>query len=385
MGRPDSKLTTVPNPDLQVVEGNKSHWTHADHRRYGWHHLHQLARYTLSFRSARVMTLEKRMDNRIAHLRSVMDLTSLPSFSAMVVLRGQHILFERYATDFGPAMPHSIQSITKTMMNLIVGRLDEQHTIDLQKPVRYYLAELGSGYANATVQQVLNMDVVNDYSGDFADPAATYYRHEEAMGWRLPRDAQREETQRHFVAGITGADSTNRTGCVQYKDANTAVLGCVVEHVSGRPLRSFLADIVDAAALEGSFHITTDREGFPTLDGGGCLSARDLARYLSLFVRGGCGVNELSVGSPGFIERTLKSGIPLPATWAPLRYSNHTMVYDRLLGHGGWGGQLALADLEAGTIGIYLSVNESQHATNPGYIEPVIRMLQEVVSLQKNG
>jgi CubicO group peptidase (beta-lactamase class C family) len=235
----------------------------------------------------------------VQHMGRHIPAAAPSNFAQSPGTRGQHILFERYATDFGPAMPHSIQSITKTMMNLIVGRLDEQHTIDLQKPVRYYLPELGSGYANATVQQVLNMDVVNDYSEDFADPAATYYRHEDAMGWRLPRDAQREETQRHFVASITGSDSTNRTGCVQYKDGNTAVLGCVVERVSGRPLRSFLADIVDAAGIEGSFHITADREGFPTLDGGGCLSARVLARYLSLFVRGGCGVNELSVGSPG--------------------------------------------------------------------------------------
>src|SRR5687767_14576299 len=106
-------IHTIANPDLEVIEGNKSHWTHADHRRYGWHNLHQIARYCMSFRAARVMTLEKRMDLRIADRSDVRHLTSLPWFSAMVVIRGQHILFERYASDFSFNKFHSIQSITK--------------------------------------------------------------------------------------------------------------------------------------------------------------------------------------------------------------------------------------------------------------------------------
>jgi len=166
-------ILTVPNPDLVVVEGNKSRWTHADHRRHGCHHLHRIARYGTSFRAARVMVLEKRMDVRIAELDAVRHFTSLPWFSAMLVVRGQHILFERYAPDFGSEAPHSIQSITKTTMNLIVGRLVERGLLDLARPIGHYLPEIGSGYATATVQQLLNMDVVNEYSQDFADPQAT--------------------------------------------------------------------------------------------------------------------------------------------------------------------------------------------------------------------
>jgi hypothetical protein len=56
------------------------------------------------------------MDLRIAELEEVRYHTSLPWFSAMIVIQGQHILFERYARDFGTSCPHSIQSITKTTM-----------------------------------------------------------------------------------------------------------------------------------------------------------------------------------------------------------------------------------------------------------------------------
>jgi len=375
-----SSVITTPNRDLEVTDGNKPRWSVADHRRRGWHQLHRIARYGLSFRAARVMTLEKRMELRIAALESVRQLTSLPWFSAMVVIRDQHILFEKYAADFGPQQPHSVQSITKTLMNLIIGQLVDAGRLELSATISHYVPEIGSGYATATVQQVLNMDVVNDYSEDFTDPASMYYRHEEAMGWRLPLDAAHEETQRNFIRRISSADTTNRSGHVQYKDANTAVLGWVVERAGGRLLRSYFADIVDAAGLEGSLHITADREGFPTIEGGGCLTARDLARYLSLFVRRGRGVNGEQVGSADFIERTLQGGVPMRAPNERIRYSNHLQVCGSTVMHGGWGGEFAVANLETGRVGVFFSVMEDEHAADRDYLPPVIRMLETLTA-----
>jgi len=328
------------------------------------------------------MRLEKRMDLRIAELEAVRHYTSLPWFSALLVIRGQHVLFERYAPDFGPDQPHSIQSITKTLMNLMVGRLVEQGVLDVSKTIEHYVAQIGSGYAKATLQQVLNMDVVNDYSQEFADPRATYYRHEEAMGWRLPLDPEQEQTQRGFLSQIASTDPTNHSGHIHYKDANTELLGWVVERVGGRSLRSYIADIVDAAGLEGSFHITTDRAGAPTLSGGGCLTARDLARYFSIFVRRGLGVDGKRVGSTPFIEQTLSSGVPMTPPNEGIRYCNQTMVSGRSLGHGGWGGQYALANLDNGTIAVFFSVVENQYATSGDYMAPVIRMLQSITNLE---
>jgi CubicO group peptidase (beta-lactamase class C family) len=374
------EISSVDNPQLRIVEGNKSWWTHAAHRRHGWHHLPHIARYGLSFRSARVMQLEPCLDDNIAGNEQVRQLTSLPWFSAMIVVRGQQILFERYAADFGPGQLHSIQSITKTTINLIVGRLAEQGVLDLASPVSELLPEIGSGYANATLQQVWNMDVVNDYSEDFSDPGAMYYRHEEAMGWRLPRDPLHEPTERSFLPGISSDDIGNRERVAQYKDANTAVLGWVAERASGRSMRSFLAEIVDAAGLEDTFFITSDRDGVPTLEGGGCMSARDLARYFSIFVRRGVGIQGERVGSARFIDVPVGSGVPIPPPNQRIRYCNHLMMLDRCVGHGGWGGQYVLANLETGKIGVFFSVLENDHASDPSYADRIVRMLESVVN-----
>src|SRR6202044_1795402 len=107
---------------------------------------------------------------------------------------------------------------------------------------------------------------------------------------RISSELGRELTQHSFLTRISSADTQNSTGQLQYKDANTDVLGWLAERASGRALRLVVADIVDAAGFEGALHMATDREGTPWLAGGACLTARDLARYLSLFVRQGRGI-----------------------------------------------------------------------------------------------
>jgi CubicO group peptidase (beta-lactamase class C family) len=375
-------INTIPNPDLEVVEGNMSRWSHADHRRHGWHNLHTIARYSSSFRAARVMPLYKRMDLRIAESEAVRHHTSTPWFSALVIIRGEHVVFERYAPDFGRDRPHSIQSITKTTMNLVIGLLVERGILDLSQTIKHYIPEIGSGYAMATLQELLNMDVANDYSEDFADPDATYYKHEEAMGWRLPRDPQYEETDRQFCVRVGSEDTKNRSGNTQYKDANTTVLGWIAERASGQPLRAFLADIVDAAGVEGALHITTDRGGNPGVHGGACLTALDLARYMAIFARHGQGVVGGSVGSAPFIAQTLLMGVPMAPPFNWVRYSNHTMVSGRALGHGGWGGQYAMANMDTKTIGVYFSVIENQRADTRRYLGPIIRMLESITAME---
>ena len=62
-----------------------------------------------------------------------------------------------------------MQSIAKTTMNHIFGRLVENGRIDLGRKVVGYIPEIGSGYAGANVQQVLDMDVMNNFNEGYDD------------------------------------------------------------------------------------------------------------------------------------------------------------------------------------------------------------------------
>ena len=58
--------------------------------------------------------------------------------------------------------------------------------MDLEKPVSEYLPNVGSGYADSTVQQVLDMAVRNSFVEDYSDEGCCskhgYSRMEVAMG-----------------------------------------------------------------------------------------------------------------------------------------------------------------------------------------------------------
>jgi CubicO group peptidase (beta-lactamase class C family) len=368
--------------DLVVGESGRPGWNQPDRRRRAFHNMHDVFRYSLGIRAPHTLRLRKRVDRRIEDLPSVRRLTGTAYFSGMVVARGGDVLFERYAPDFGPHQPHSIQSVTKTTMNLVVGRLVEQGRIDLGREVRHYLPDIGSGYAAAAVQDVLDMNVINDYSEDYSDPYATVFLHEVAMGWRLPGPDQREITDREFVRGIKSSELANRTGLVQYKSANTDVIGEIAERTSGRSLRDLLIEIVEAAGMEDTFHIGTDRAGTPIINGGACVTARDLARYALLFVRGGRGVGGQQVGSQAFIAATrTRKGAPYGAPREWLRYSNHTATDGQCLGHGGYGGQYMLTNPDTGVVVVFYSVLENADAWDPVYSAEVIRMAEEITRL----
>lgn len=85
----------------------------------------------------------------------------MPHFSAFVVVRGDRILYEAYAPDFRPDRPHTIVSITKTTLNLMLGRAVADGLVNLDERVGTYLPEIGTGYGEATVKAVADMNVVN--------------------------------------------------------------------------------------------------------------------------------------------------------------------------------------------------------------------------------
>jgi len=383
--------TTIRNPDLVVAEDNKANWNLPDQRRWGFHNIHKITRYSLGLRAPQVMPLKKDIDLRIGNMPEVRRLTGTTLFSAMVVLRGQSILFETYAPDFGPKCLHSMQSITKSNMNLVYGRLIEQGRVDVNKKVSDYLPDIGSGYARATIQQVLNMDLINNFKEDYSDPylfcdnpdaTVGYGRQEIAMGWRLPPEGENEITCRGFVQSLTSQDVTNTTGEAEYRSPNTDVLGWIAERVSDRPLRDMLVEIVEAAGIEGTFYISTDRTGTPIVSGGGAMTARDLARYGQLFVRNGMGVDGKTFGSPAYFEGTLKQPGPfMPNRNEEVRYSNQVMTNGRWFSHSGYGGQLMLADPESGVSVAFFSVLENQEAHDEAYFPEMRKMAEEITLL----
>ena len=380
-----SNLTSELNPTLVLLRDNKAKWYLPETRRDGYKNLHKINRYGLLFRSDLVLKLNENFNKDIEKKISVKKITNHKYFCSLIVGKNQEILYEKYASDFSKSQPQTIMSITKMFINLFIGELLEKKMIDLNNNISHYLPNIGTGYASAKIQDVLNMNIDNSYSEDYTDPYTSSYLHEFVIGWRLPKNLKDIETQDRYLNKIEAKkdkDLFNNSEFSHYKSANTDVLGLLVEKISGKPLRDWLLSAVEAAGFEDALYMGTDRNYTPWIAGGGCLISRDFLRYGLLFSRKGHGVENRKVGSASFIDQTLKNkGTKYMELKKDkfLYYSNSTMKSGDWIGHSGLGGQFLAVNLKTGIVASYFSVIDTPSGTDEKYKADMINMLDEIV------
>ena len=380
------KITYFRNPQLATIKDNKAMWNLPSTRRFGYRNLHKINRYGLLFRSDLILKLVTKKNKKIGRNFLVKKMINQKFFCSLIVGNGQKILYEKYAKDFSRNQPQTIMSITKMFINLFVGELLKKKSINLNKKISYYLPKIGSGYSNAKVQDVLNMNIINSYSEDYTKPFSSSFMHEPVGGWRLPKTGDIRLSQEDFLNTIKANKKQSlksNSDYAYYKSANTDVIGLIVEKVSGRSLRDWILSAVEAAGFEDSLYMATDRFGMPWVSGGGCLITRDFLRMGLLFARKGKGVGNRNIGSESFLNRTIKNVGPKYMKLSNnkyLYYSNSTMVSENMIGHSGYGGQFLAINLKTGNVAAFFSVLETKSATKESYKVDMINMLAEIVN-----
>lgn len=328
------------NPPLELTLGdlNKAQWDQPATRRGGLRALHRWHRYGLSLRAARVQPLQTCIDFRLHDVDTLRWYLTHPFFSGILMLQGSEVLLEHYAHDSGPEVVQSIQSITKTTAHLLAGQLVESGALDPAQSITHYLPEVRGGYGRASVQDALDMAVVNDYSEDFYDPGASVGQLEETHGWRLP-ETEPPVDIRTFLRRIGGAASPPTARQLHYKSANTDVIAWICERVAQRSLRESYLDLVEAFGPEGTVYLSTDRLGTPFVGGGLHMTLRDLGRYGLLLARGGQSGGR-SLGSKLFRDATrAQAELGTPSLLGRGFYRNFLETDGTWLGHNGYGGQ----------------------------------------------
>jgi len=380
------KLKSEPNPSLVVKRDNKPKWYLPESRREGYRNLHKINRYGLLYRSDLVLKLNKKLNKKIENISSVKKMVNHKYFCSLLVGKDQDILYEKYASDFTEKTPQTIMSITKIFVNLFIGDLVEKKIINLKDKISKYLPNIGTGYAEATIQDVLDMNIQNAYSEDYTDPYTSSYLHEPVCGWRLPNDLNEKIGQEEFLNKIKSnknEDLTNKSEFSHYKSANTDVIGLLIEKVSKKKLKDWVLDAVEAAGFEDALYIGTDRFGMPWISGGGCLISRDFLRFALLFSRKGLGVENRIIGSSSFFDQTLNNKGTKYLEFTKdkfVHYSNSVMKSGNWIGHSGLGGQFLAANLKTGIVASFFSVIDTPSGTDDNYKKDMICMMDEVVN-----
>lgn len=201
--------------------------------------------------------------------------------TALVVLHKGRIVFEGYAAGVDPAGPHTIQSITKSFIGLAAAMLIDEGKIDPDAPLARYVPELASSaWADATIQQTLDMTAGVRYNEDLKDPNSDVFRtYAFAAGHFTPPpgyDGPRhiyEMLQRLPREGEHGAGFT-------YKTVHPEAIAWVVSRVTGQKPARFISDrIWSRIGAEEDAYVTVDPAGTAMMGGGMSVTARDLARF----------------------------------------------------------------------------------------------------------
>ena len=117
--------------------------------------------------------------------RTWADSLALTYTDGIIVLHRGERIYERYFGVLQPRRPHSCFSITKSYAATLAATLIHERTLDENRRVTYYLPEMAAtAYDDATLRQLLDMQIGVEYSEDYADPRAHIWEYARAGGLR---------------------------------------------------------------------------------------------------------------------------------------------------------------------------------------------------------
>jgi CubicO group peptidase (beta-lactamase class C family) len=202
------------------------------------------------------------------------------SSDALLVAHRGKLVHEWYADGDIEVNPHIVFSVSKSMTATLAGVLVEQGLLDPARPLTDYIPELGgSGYADASLQQLLDMEVKIDFSEDYLATSGLFVEYRTATAWH-PCGVDAIDSNLHDFLCSIGRGDGDHGARFEYKSPNSDLLGWVLERVSGERLTQLFSRFLwQPMGAEADGYITVDRKGNPRSAGGICVVPRDLLRF----------------------------------------------------------------------------------------------------------
>jgi CubicO group peptidase (beta-lactamase class C family) len=205
---------------------------------------------------------------------------------AYVVLHDGQVAAERYSGDMTAGTRHLLMSVSKSILGCVTGVLADRGLLDLRVPVTAYVPEVDhSGYADATIRDLLDMRTGVAFREAYTAPDAEVRVMERSIGWRpaLPGDP---EGAYAYLASL-GSDGPHG-GEFSYRSADSDMLGWVCERASGIRMADLISAVIwRPIGAEHDAEITCDPLGSAIPDGGISATARDLARFGQMLIDDG--------------------------------------------------------------------------------------------------
>lgn len=228
--------------------------------------------------------------------------------NALLILKDGRIVTEIYRNNTNASTRFMSWSMAKSITSLLVGKaLEEGRIHSLDDKIVQYLPELkDGGYRDATIRDVLEMKSGVDYEEryDFDHPGDAARNHETSLVENVTRFAD---------AARTIKSKTKPGTLFEYKTLDTAVLGWLVERVSGMNAAAYLSSRIweRLGAQSDAFYIMDGPPGVGREFTGAGFNAtpRDYARLGQMILDGGVAHGERLVAE-SWIKDASRSYVP---------------------------------------------------------------------------
>ena len=198
----------------------------------------------------------------------------------ILVLHRGRLVYERYFGALKPHVQHACFSITKSYAGTLAATLIHEGLLDQTKTVPHLLPEMfGTAYADATLREVLDMQIGVSYSEIYADPNAQIWDYARAGGLRARPPGYTGPGSFHEFL-VTLQKEGEHGQAFAYKTVNTEVLCWAMQRVTGMPLAELLSQrLWSQLGCEQDGYISVDSVGVAMGGGGLCATLRDMARF----------------------------------------------------------------------------------------------------------
>jgi CubicO group peptidase (beta-lactamase class C family) len=311
---PPADPSLPPSPVEPTVQQLRRAMLDPDVNSLTFHNMDQLFTTRVVGRSGPVWSLP-RADHALDFTYSFEGQTYTPEqflqrtfTNALLVMKDGRIVYETYRNNTNETTRFMAFSMTKSITSILLGvALEEQRIKSIDDPITKYLPELASGgYNGVTIRQILQMRSGVDYEEryDFGNPGIAASNHEHSLVENVTRFADAARTVKR----------KNPPGTVwQYKTLDTAVLGWLLERVSGgSTVAAYTAQRLwePLGAEANAFYIMDGPPGTGREFSGAGFNAtlRDFARIGQMVLNGGEANGHRIVSTRWLAESTRPSG-----------------------------------------------------------------------------
>ncbi|MES2979546.1 MAG: serine hydrolase [Pseudomonadota bacterium] len=206
----------------------------------------------------------------------------------LLVMHKGTIIYQQQYSGMAAHQPHALFSMSKSFTGLLATMLINEGLVDPDALVNRYLPELkDSAWADATVQQTLDMTTGVAYKEDFRDPASGIIQYLHAAGLVPPPPGYSgPKTIPDFL--MTVKKEGQHGAGFKYKTVDTEVIGWLLQRVTGKSYATLLSErIWSKMAAQDDAYVWADPIGSQITSVGLSATLRDLGRMGEAMRNGG--------------------------------------------------------------------------------------------------